>query len=165
MLPTMATDSTRSDGQAPAALRNLQSGIDESGAIVTHDALPAVTADNIQLTQLFRNQVGNAIKYRGPDPPSIHISARPGDGDEWIFSVQDNGMGIESQHFDKIFVIFQRVHGKGEFKGTGIGLAICKKIVERLGGRIWLESDPGTGSTFHFAVPIREGRRMVESVA
>jgi PAS domain S-box-containing protein len=136
------------------ALVNLQGTIAESGATVTHEHLPDVTMDETQLTQVFQNLIGNAIKYRGPEFPRVHISATSSAGIESVFSVSDNGLGIESQFFDKIFILFQRLHGRGEFEGTGIGLAICKKMLERAGGRIWVESEPGVGSTFHFAVPI-----------
>jgi light-regulated signal transduction histidine kinase (bacteriophytochrome) len=137
-----------------AALVNLRAAIEESGAVVTHDSLPAVTTDDTQLSQIFQNLIGNAIKYRSAAKvPRIHISAAaPGDR-ERIFSVRDNGIGIETQYFDRIFVLFQRLHGRKQFEGTGIGLAICKKILERLGGRIWVESQPDNGSTFHFALP------------
>jgi PAS domain S-box-containing protein len=136
-----------------AALDNLRAAIGESGAVVTHDLLPAVTTDDAQLAQVFQNLIGNAIKYRGTEIPRIHVSAATNGGKERIFSVRDNGMGIDSQYFDRIFVLFQRLHGREEFAGTGIGLAICKKILERLGGRIWVESQLGKGSTFHFALP------------
>jgi PAS domain S-box-containing protein len=136
-----------------SALGNLEKTIADSGATVTHDALPEVVMDDIQLTQVFQNLIGNAVKYRGEEAPRVHISATTQAGTEAVFSVRDNGLGIEPQYFDKIFVLFQRLHGRAEFEGTGIGLAICKKLLERLGGRIWVESVANQGSTFHFAVP------------
>jgi PAS domain S-box-containing protein len=135
------------------ALTNLHTAIEESGAIVTHDALPSIITDDTQLALVFQNLVGNGIKYRGVEAPCIHVSATKNGGKEWIFSVRDNGLGIEPQYFERIFILFQRLHGREEFKGTGIGLAICKKIVERLGGRIWVESQPEEGSTFYFSLP------------
>jgi light-regulated signal transduction histidine kinase (bacteriophytochrome) len=133
------------------ALRNLQAAIADSGALVTHDALPTVMADEKQLTQLFQNLVGNAIKYQNPGIPRIHVSALD-DGAQLSFSVRDNGLGIDARYFEKIFGIFQRLHKREEFPGTGIGLAICKKIVEQHGGEISVESQPGVGSTFRFAI-------------
>ena len=135
------------------ALTNLETSIAESGALVTHDALPVVTMDDTQLTQVFQNLIGNAVKYRSAAAPRVHVSANTNDSNECVFSVQDNGLGIDSQYFEKIFILFQRLHGRDEFEGTGIGLAVCKKMLERLGGRIWLDSQPDKGSTFHFAVP------------
>jgi signal transduction histidine kinase len=132
--------------------------IEKSGAVVTHDPLPALTTDEAQLTQVFQNLVGNAVKYRSAEVPRVHVSAEKGDGNEWVFSVRDNGLGIEPQYFEKIFILFQRLHGRDEFEGTGIGLAVCKKILERLGGRIWVESEPEKGSTFYFALPGIEGK-------
>jgi light-regulated signal transduction histidine kinase (bacteriophytochrome) len=140
------------------ALANLRATIKEVGAVVTHDSLPAITTDDTQLAQVFQNLVGNAIKYRSAEVPRVHVSAKKNGGNEWIFSVRDNGLGIDPQYFERIFVIFQRLHGQKEFKGTGIGLAICKKILERMGGRIWVESQPEKGSTFFFALPERDGK-------
>ncbi|MDI6875616.1 MAG: PAS domain S-box protein [Methanomicrobiales archaeon] len=141
------------DAVLAAALQNLRSGIERSGAVVTHDPLPAVLADPTQLQQVFQNLIANAIKFRREDePPRIHIAAER-DGSMVRFSVRDNGIGIEPQYFDRIFVIFQRLHGREKYSGTGIGLAICKRIVERHGGAIGVESEPGKGSTFHFTLP------------
>ncbi len=147
-----------SDNALKEALANLRATIQESGALVTHDSLPLITTDGTQLVQVFQNLIGNAIKYRSAAVPNVHISAVKNGGDEWIFSVRDNGLGIDPQYFDRIFVLFQRLHGQTEFKGTGIGLAICKKMLERLGGRIWVESQPEKGSTFHFALPEKGGK-------
>jgi PAS domain S-box-containing protein len=144
------TSSERALGEA---LRNLQVAIQESGAVVTHGSLPTVLADAGQLTALFQNLVGNAIKYTNKENPVIRISACPDAENKWRFSVQDNGLGIDEKYFKIIFSMFQRLHKRDEFAGTGIGLAICKKIVERHGGAIWVESQPGYGSTFHFTLP------------
>jgi PAS domain S-box-containing protein len=143
---------TSSEAALQQALINLRGAIEESGALVTHGALPTVPADEMQLIQLFQNLVGNAIKYQNPGVPRVHVSAAKNGGKKWIFSVQDNGLGIDSQYFEKIFGVFQRLHKREEFAGTGIGLAICKKIVERHGGSISVESQPGQGSTFRFAL-------------
>ena len=137
------------------ALTNLRITIEQSGALVSHDSLPAIRTDETQLTQVFQNLVGNAIKYRSAEVPLVHVSATKNDGNEWIFAVRDNGLGIDPQYFERIFVLFQRLHGRNEFEGTGIGLAICKKVLERLGGRIWVESQLEKGSTFYFALPER----------
>jgi PAS domain S-box-containing protein len=138
------------------ALINLRVTIKQSGAVITHDPLPAVTTDETQLTQVFQNLVGNAIKYRRAEEPQVHVSAAKNDRNEWTFSVRDNGLGIDPQYFERIFVLFQRLHGRDEFEGTGIGLAVCKRIVERMGGKIWVESQPEKGSTFYFALPDTE---------
>jgi PAS domain S-box-containing protein len=143
--------STSSEDALRHALSNLRGAIEESGALVTHDPLPEVLADEMQLVQLFQNLVGNAIKYQNPGIPKIHIAALNG-GKQHSFSVQDNGLGIDPQYFERIFGMFQRLHKREEFAGTGIGLAICKKIVERHGGQISVESQPGIGSTFRFAL-------------
>ncbi len=138
------------------ALANLQIAIEETGAAVTHDNLPTVMADEMQLCQLLQNVIGNAIKFHGEQPPWVHVSAKK-EGNDWLFSVRDNGIGIDPAYFERIFIIFQRLHNRGEYAGTGIGLAICKKIVERHGGRIWVESEPGKGSTFYFTIPEKGG--------
>ena len=147
-----------SENALQKALINLRAAIKQSGAVVTHDALPAVTTDEAQLTQVFQNLVGNAIKYRRAEDPRVHVSAARDDGNGWTFSVRDNGLGIDPQYFERIFILFQRLHGRDEFEGTGIGLAVCKRIVERMGGRIWVESQPEKGSTFYFALPEIEGK-------
>ena len=134
------------------ALVNLRSAIEESGALITRDPLPTVSADPTQLTQLFQNLVGNAIKYQGPGTPEVRVSAVLDAHKKWIFSVKDNGLGIDAKYSARIFGMFQRLHKREEFEGTGIGLAICKKIVERHDGTIWVESEPGHGSTFRFAL-------------
>ena len=139
-------------------LMNLEVAIDESGAMVTHDPLPTVMADDSQLAQVFQNLISNAIKFKGKEPPRIHTAAER-KGDEWLFSVTDNGIGIEPEYFDRIFVLFQRLHGRDEYTGTGIGLAVCNKIVERHGGRMWVESEPERGSTFYFTIPAKGGEQ------
>ena len=140
------------------AMANLMVAIAESGAVVTRDAMPTVSGDATQLTQLFQNLIGNALKFRGERPPKIHISAVLKAG-EWRFSVADNGIGMEPQYFERVFLVFQRLHTRKEYQGTGIGLAICKKVVERHGGRIWAESEPGLGATFCFTIPERNKPR------
>ncbi|MBW4565299.1 MAG: GAF domain-containing protein [Mojavia pulchra JT2-VF2] len=154
------------------AIANLRVAIEESRAVITHGFLPEVMADSIQLTQVFQNLIGNAIKFRREEPPQIHITAirktaNP-DGEnsnlspsenEWLFSVRDNGIGLETQYAERIFVIFQRLHSRSKYPGTGIGLAICKKIIERHGGRIWMESEPGQGSIFYFTIPDQAGKQ------
>lgn len=139
------------------AVANLGAAIEESGAEITHDALPTIPGDAARLAQLFQNLLGNALKFRGERAPRIHVSARR-IGRRWRISVADNGIGIAPENFDRIFVIFQRLHSRADFAGTGIGLALCKKIVERHGGRIWVESRPGEGTTFHFTLSEKAGR-------
>jgi PAS domain S-box-containing protein len=134
------------------ALAALRAVIQETDAVVHRESLPVVSADRRQLVQVFVNLIANGIKFRGEASPKIDISARA-NGAEWIFSIADNGIGMEPQYLERIFVIFQRLHTRSEYPGTGIGLAICKKIVERHGGRIWAESKFGAGSTFHFTIP------------
>jgi chemotaxis family two-component system sensor kinase Cph1 len=135
------------------ALSNLRQRISDSGAIITHDPLPTVIADGTQLMQLFQNLIANAIKFRSPQIPQIHIGAKRLE-DEWLFSVQDNGIGLETRFSERIFVIFQRLHARDEYPGTGMGLAICKKIIECHRGRIWVESELGQGATFYFTIPV-----------
>jgi signal transduction histidine kinase len=140
-----------------AALINLQSTIRDNNAQVQYGHLPSIMADQSQLAQLFQNLIGNAIKFRSQEPPIINISAEKQDR-QWTFSLSDNGIGIASEYAETIFVIFKRLHTREEYSGSGIGLAICKKVVEHHGGRIWMESEPGKGSTFKFALPIRRAR-------
>ena len=134
------------------AIRNLAALIEENQAIITNNDLPTVRADAAQLVLVFQNLLANAIKFRSSGLPSVHVSAQ-NRGPDWIFSVQDNGIGIEPQHAERVFVIFQRLHTRQEYPGTGIGLAVCKRVVERHGGRIWFESEPGKGTTFFFTLP------------
>jgi PAS domain S-box-containing protein len=136
------------------AIANLRTAIEATGATITYVPLPEIMADATQLTQLFQNLIGNALRFCSDQPPKIHIGAQR-QADAWLFSVQDNGIGIDSEYADRIFLIFQRLHSRGEYPGTGIGLAICKKIVERHGGNIWVESQLGKGSTFYFTIPDR----------
>jgi PAS domain S-box-containing protein len=142
------------------ALFNLRAGIEEAGAAVTYDPLPTVLGDEVQLGQLLQNLVGNALKFRSGSVPRIHLGVT-NSPQEWTIEVRDNGIGIEPQYFERIFMVFQRLHNKGEYPGTGIGLAICKKVVERHGGRIWVESrpaqGPNQGSSFHFTLLKRGG--------
>jgi len=138
-------------------LANMKVAIEESGAVVTYDELPTVMADETQLTLLLQNLISNAIKFRkNGTPPEIHVGAQH-TGGEWIFSVRDNGIGIEPEYSERIFMIFKRLHSGGEYEGTGIGLAMCKKIVERYGGRIWVESEADKGSMFYFTILDRAG--------
>ncbi len=149
--PLVETDC---DGVVRRVLNNLRMAIQETGARITVGDLPTVAADGDQLAQVLQNLIGNAIKFHGDEPPEVQVSAVRGDG-EWVFAVRDNGIGLDAQYADRIFIIFQRLHGRAEFPGTGIGLALCKKIVSRHGGRIWVESELGKGSTFSFTLPIK----------
>jgi light-regulated signal transduction histidine kinase (bacteriophytochrome) len=144
--------STDCNAVVETAVKNLQAAVDKSGAQVMHDHLPVVVADGSQLLQVFQNLIGNAIKFRGSEPPAIHVSASKR-GMEWVFSVADNGIGIAPEHAEIIFAVFKRLHTRAEYPGSGIGLAICKKIIERQGGKIWVESQPGKGSTFKLTIP------------
>jgi signal transduction histidine kinase len=133
------------------AIANLENDIEENDVEITYDDLPKVMGDSAQLTRLFQNLLENAIKFRGKQRPKVHISVKPGEN-EWVFSVSDNGIGIDTKDTERIFSVFHQLHGKSEYPGTGIGLALCKKIVERHSGRIWVESEPGKGSTFYFTM-------------
>jgi len=137
-----------------SALQNLEAAIQESGAVVKADQLPVLVVDSAQLTQVFQNLIGNAIKFRGESAPSIQVRAERKDK-EWTFLVADNGIGIAPDQAENVFVIFRRLHTRDEYAGNGIGLSICKKIIEHHGGRIWFESEPGHGSTFRFTLPVK----------
>jgi PAS domain S-box-containing protein len=137
-------------------VRTLDLTIEENKAVITHDALPQVMADQGQMLQLFQNLIGNALKFRSDKPPKVHVGVRR-EEDQWLFYVRDNGIGIDPQFWERIFIIFQRLHTREEYQGTGIGLAICRKIIERHGGRIWVESEVDKGSTFYFTLtPVDE---------
>lgn len=155
LAPTSSEDCLRE------ALGNLEVAIEESRARIGHDPLPPVIADASQLVSLFQNLVGNAIKYRGDDAPRIHVGGREL-GSEFEFFVRDNGIGIAEEHSERVFKIFQRLHNRRDYSGTGIGLALCKRIIERSGGRVWLESEPGEGSTFYFTMPLADEKGSLE---
>jgi PAS domain S-box-containing protein len=150
-------ESVPADSALDRALENLKFAIAEGNAEVTREPLPTVMVDDVQLSQVFQNLIANAIKFHGDDPPRISVACRE-HGPEWIFSVRDNGIGIDPQYLDRIFIIFQRLNPRGRYPGTGIGLAVCKKIILRHGGRIWAESESGKGSTFFFSLPKMEGK-------
>ena len=153
--PAVDVDCNRA---ADEALRNLQASINQSSAEITRDALPTVRADRTQLIQVFQHLVGNAVKFHADAPPRVHISAAA-EREHWRFTVRDNGIGIDPKYAERIFVLFQRLHTRREYPGTGIGLTLCKRIVERHGGRIWFESELGRGTTFHFTLPMKEDDR------
>jgi light-regulated signal transduction histidine kinase (bacteriophytochrome) len=138
---------------------NLENSITESNAIITQDSMPIVYGDQIQLSRLFQNLIENAIKFRREETPKIHIGVKE-NKDNWEFFVSDNGIGIDSKYFDKIFTIFQRLHNRKEYKGTGIGLAICKKIVSQHGGKIWIKSEIGKGTTIYFTILKNNGKKL-----
>jgi len=138
-------------------VKDLRSAIKETGGVITHDSLPTVTVDRSQLSQVFQNLIENAIKFRRHDPPRIHVSAVK-NRKEWVFSVKDNGIGIESHHLERIFVIFQRLNKRSQYDGTGIGLAIVNKVAERHGGRVWAESELGGRDDRLFTMPNRRIR-------
>ncbi len=146
--------STECQSAVEAALQNLEGALQESGAVVKYDPLPAVLADGSHLTQVFQNLIGNAIKFRGATQPVIQIRAEMKTR-EWVIAVEDNGIGIAAEQAENVFVIFRRLHTREEYSGNGIGLSICKKIIERHGGRIWVESEPGQGSKFKFTLPVK----------
>ena len=136
-------------------LHNLKTLIEDNNAIVTYDPLPLIYANEYQMVQLFQNIIGNGIKYHGENKPKIHISVEKED-EEYIFSVKDNGIGIDQQHLERIFTIFQRLHTREEYAGTGIGLAITQRIIQQHSGKIWAESELGKGTTFFFTIPIKQ---------
>jgi light-regulated signal transduction histidine kinase (bacteriophytochrome) len=165
----LSLDPTSFDTVIKDVTSDLEGAIERNHAKVTVEKMPTVPAHRGQMTQLIQNLIGNALKYRGERDPEVRINVKktqdalarssvtaPVKDNVWLFSVEDNGIGIDEKHFEKVFTIFQRLHTKQEYSGSGIGLAICKKIVERHGGRIWLNSQVGTGSTFYFTLPTRE---------
>jgi signal transduction histidine kinase len=147
-----ACESVECNAVLKEVLQTLTSAIQESGAVVTPGELPTVWADRTQIAQVFQNLIGNAIKFRGKEPPVVSVRAEKLD-QQWQFSVSDNGIGIAPEYSENVFVVFQRLHARTDYPGNGIGLAICKKIVERYGGKIWVESLPGCGSSFKFTIP------------
>lgn len=154
-------EATDCDAIYDRTLVNLQGLVEESGAVVTHDRLPTVMGDVTQLGQLFQNLIANAIKFRGDEQLTVHVGAEQRNG-HWEFCVRDNGIGIDPEYAERIFVVFQRLHGKGDRPGTGIGLSICKKIVELHGGRIWVKSQPDEGAAFYFTLPLNEEKSSHE---
>jgi signal transduction histidine kinase len=155
--------SVDSNAVVEEALKSLRAAVSETGAVVHYDGLPRVMAHETQLRQVFQNLIGNAIKFRGPDPPLVQIEAAQQEQD-WLFSVKDNGIGIAPEHADGVFTIFKRLHTRQEYPGNGIGLAICKRIIEQFGGRIWVEPQAGPGTTFRFTLPVPVEQPMQERV-
>ena len=160
-LRTYTQTSTANHGPPPVlspetamarSIANLRPAIEENGAEITFDPLPPVRIHEFQLEQLFQNLIGNAVRYRSSERPRIHLGAAR-EGDAWKFFIRDNGIGIDPEYKEQIFGIFKRLHTSSEYSGTGMGLAICQRIVERAGGRIWVESQLGRGSTFYFTLP------------
>jgi signal transduction histidine kinase len=154
----LALESIDCNAALQASLKNLEAAIQDSGAVIQHNQLPLVMADSSQLVQVFQNLIGNAIKFCSSGPPVIRVDAQA-KKKEWVFSVADNGIGIAHEHAESIFVIFRRLHTRAEYSGNGIGLSICKKIVEQHGGRIWVESELGHGSIFRFTLPMKATTR------
>ncbi|MCK5150335.1 MAG: HAMP domain-containing protein, partial [Candidatus Thorarchaeota archaeon] len=146
------TESVELMGIVSSVLANLRMMVDETNAIVEYENIPSVLANRAHMNMLFQNLISNAIKFRSEEPPIVRIKARH-DGKYWIFSISDNGIGIDSDYYDRLFKVFQRLHPIGEYEGSGIGLAICKRVVENLGGEIWLESELNVGTTFYFSIP------------
>jgi len=147
-----AAESLSAGDVVDEAITDLQEAIDQGAATVTRDELPAIVGDGWQLFELFRNLLDNAIKFRKEAPPVVHVSAERS-GQHWVFSIRDNGIGIHPRYADRVFQIFQRLHPRDAYPGAGIGLAICKRVVERHGGRMWFASEPGQGTTFFFTIP------------
>ena len=148
----LAVESTNCEDILEDALANLEADISEAKAVITHETLPNVKADAMQLLHIFQNLLSNAIKYAGADPPAIHVTAKKREG-EWVFSIRDNGIGIASEKLTEIFKPFERLHNADDFEGSGIGLATCRRAVQRHGGKIWAESTLGSGSEFFFTIP------------
>ena len=149
----MSLEETDLDALLAQVLADIDMLVQENTAVITHDPLPQLEADPSQLRTLLQNLISNALKFRGEEPPQVHVGVERQEA-EWLFSIADNGIGIEEQYLERIFVIFQRLHTKETYPGTGIGLAICKKVVENHNGRIWLTSTPGQGTTFYFTLPV-----------
>jgi light-regulated signal transduction histidine kinase (bacteriophytochrome) len=152
-----AAEPVDSDRSLKQAQGNLQAAIRDSGAVITSEPLPTVMGHPAQLMQVFQNLIGNAIKFRSLEPPRIHVAAEKC-GETWHFTISDNGIGIDPKYHDRIFGVFQRLHSPDKYPGSGVGLAACKHIVERHGGRIWVESQPGRGSVFHFTIPVERSQ-------